>query len=1010
MRQEAPRLIFVVGIVGMVIVGPGLLAAHFVGFSPRPYGATVPVSPAFSSGAPGVRHFEESEGSQGSPSNHGSVPNGIAGAPPRFRPSPALAIDGANRQLLGSSPALGPRPPHIAASPASDPTFYMQEGATLSSLVGGSNGFSSGYMNVTLPASSPYSTGFEFNALSNTGDWYQAVVGYNWPGGLGCITGGFHDIFNWWNNTGASVGLNCDLVSNPSAGDVVALYIYVANSGQVCMEVYDWSNTGNSNDQCVNQPDPGSNPAQNYFVMLPSSSNFNGYFSGPMTEVVDTSASSCGTYSSMPTPSYFWGGTSSLASFDVASYVPWSDEFELGGSLCYYASTPAPQSTSYTAMVGGSTYELTRYFEASGGSTYGPHWVGGQEVPSGWRFQTDVVPLDAPSVGVSPTSLDLGQSVTFSTSALGGTGLYLFGVGISGPLSTVLSSVVWSPPEHGTYSTSVIVEDSLGDTNASLTGPSFTVLVDPAQSPPIPSHTSTDVGQAVAFTASVNGGSGGGSYVWSYGTLTGCPASTTSTLTCTPTAAGTFTVSFQWTDSNGVAATGSTSLGFTVYADPTVSMTGGTVKYDVDQIASSISATVAYSGPNTATVAWYDSSSASICMPTGSSVGLGTSFTPSTSAADTANYCAVVTDSGVVGYSSNSGSGVATVTVYADPTVSVSPGTLHYYVRSTASPITASVTYSGPNTATVGWYDSSSGSTCTPTGSLVASGASFIPSTSLAGTTNYCAVVTDSGVPGYSSFSGSGIVTVTIYADPTQSSPTATPQSSVDIGQTVTFTATVSGGSSGGSYAWSYGTLTGCTSTTSSTLTCAPTGAGTFTVSFQWTDSDGVAATGSTSLSFTVYADPTVSWPTGAATSILQGKSVTFFVLTTPGSGSLTYAWSGLPPGCTPTDASTITCSPTSTGNYNIVVNVTDSNGGRATSSTLPFTVNQAFLGLPATEGYAALGGAIGVVIVVAAVTSLVLLRRRGARRPPAQPASEGQSAGVEPPTPPSRLTGMARM
>jgi hypothetical protein len=94
--------------------------------------------------------------------------------------------------------------------------------------------------------------------------------------------------------------------------------------------------------------------------------------------------------------------------------------------------------------------------------------------------------------------------------------------------------------------------------------------------------------------------------------------------------------------------------------------------------------------------------------------------------------------------------GSASVTVYADPTVAVTPvGPFYYDKGQTATTLTATTTYSGPNSATVEWYSSpisTCASTSTDTGH---GGATYTPSTSTVGTNYYCAVVSDSGVPSY---------------------------------------------------------------------------------------------------------------------------------------------------------------------------------------------------------------------------------------------------------------------
>jgi hypothetical protein len=69
------------------------------------------------------------------------------------------------------------------------------------------------------------------------------------------------------------------------------------------------------------------------------------------------------------------------------------------------------------------------------------------------------------------------------------------------------------------------------------------------------------------------------------------------------------------------------------------------------------------------------------------------------------------------------------------------------------------------------------------------------------------------------------------------------------------------------------------------------------------------------------------------------GRAVQLSVTATGGNGSLSYAFSGLPPGCASEQSPTLTCVPTDAGVFILRVNVTDSSGV-GVEGTLTLTVN----------------------------------------------------------------------
>jgi hypothetical protein len=367
--------------------------------------------------------------------------SGSVSVQPHFAPGPHIASK--------SQDQMGMLPP--VAKLSGDDGMYMQEFSVITGLNGGESSFTSGYMNVTMPKSSPYDTAYEFNAVSNTGDWYQATVGYDWPGGLFC-TSGFHDGFEWFNNAGVSVGQTCDWLGNPSAGDVVALYIYIASSGEVCMEVYDWSSPSDSNSQCVTQPNPGSTPTQNYFPLEQQG----GYFTGPMTEIIASSVTLCTTYAGLPTVGYTWPESGPLG---VQSYIMGGDEWNPSiSNVCY--------DNEHAYSVAQTGFVVTQYFNTASGSTVGHHWVAGQDISTGgqWRLQTDVVPLIL-KITSSALQVQKGQLIYVYGAFSGGVAPYQESIWyVNGKLAAI-DATVWSFTVKGTGDVNIVgyLYDSLGD-------------------------------------------------------------------------------------------------------------------------------------------------------------------------------------------------------------------------------------------------------------------------------------------------------------------------------------------------------------------------------------------------------------------------------------------------------------------------------------------------------------------------------------------------------------------
>jgi hypothetical protein len=512
------------------------------------------------------------------------------------------------------------------------------------------------------------------------------------------------------------------------------------------------------------------------------------------------------------------------------------------------------------------------------------------------------------------TSADVGQPVSFVTAGSGGSGgLTYTWSGLPAGCTGTGAVVACSPSTAGKYSSiKVTVADSNGyHVTSGLF--SFTVYADPTVSIKSPTRSSIDLGQEVTFTALAGNGSGGYLYAWT-NLPAGC-SGTSASITCTPSAVDlSLSITVTVTDSNGVRVV-SKVLSFGVYADPVAGAptptspgadVGQTVTFQADVAGGAPSLTFVWKGlpagcgGTTATV---------VCLVTNDSeVGL---------------YTITYTVTDANGLASTS-SGLE-FRFDSDPTITVpTPSRSGADVNQTVTFTTSADGGSGG--LTFAWNG-------LPAGCSSRTDTVVCPFTAPWPTAEVTVTVTDSN--GFSVTSGA--LPFTVYASPRAELPTATVASG-DVGQTVTFTENVTGGSGGFTFAWS-NLPDGCSGTTSTIVCAALSGAKTYTISVSVTDSNGESNLSAT-IDFTVFSDPSVTTPSSVPPGADVGGSVTISATAAGGSGGLTYAWSGLPDGCTGTTTATVVCNPTSTSATSITVTVTDSNGFAVTSGDLVFTVS----------------------------------------------------------------------
>lgn len=125
-----------------------------------------------------------------------------------------------------------------------------------------------------------YGPAYLLNGVTNRGYWYQIGISYDWPGNVGYVPGWAVN-YEVWDNAGNSIfprnggGGLANLTGPVNDGDKVLLSLGFSG-GQVQMVVKDW-NTG----AAASEP---YSAVGSTFIGLTTSSDSNGYFTGPMTE------------------------------------------------------------------------------------------------------------------------------------------------------------------------------------------------------------------------------------------------------------------------------------------------------------------------------------------------------------------------------------------------------------------------------------------------------------------------------------------------------------------------------------------------------------------------------------------------------------------------------------------------------------------------------------------------------------------------------------------------------
>jgi PKD repeat protein len=206
----------------------------------------------------------------------------------------------------------------------------------------------------------------------------------------------------------------------------------------------------------------------------------------------------------------------------------------------------------------------------------------------------------------------------------------------------------------------------------------------------------------------------------------------------------------------------------------------------------------------------------------------------------------------------------------------------------------------------------------------------------------------------------------------------SSPANTVEAGESASFKCTAGGGVSPYTYSWAFGDGAAGVGAILSHTYSTP---GAVTLSCTVTDTLGTTATVSTDL--TVGSDPSITTFTVSPSSLFAGDKLTFDVSTSGGYRVLSYSYTNLPPGCLSVNATSLSCYPTSSGNYRVTVTVTDREMESANATTTITVGPQRVLGLPQAMGLAVIIGAIVGTSAVLVLSVALTLRRKKERQAP---------------------------
>ncbi|HYA10261.1 MAG TPA: hypothetical protein VEH10_01095, partial [Thermoplasmata archaeon] len=526
------------------------------------------------------------------------------------------------------------------------------------------------------------------------------------------------------------------------------------------------------------------------------------------------------------------------------------------------------------------------------------------------RVTVTVEPALVATLSAAPSTTQVGGSSTLTITLTNGVPPYAWTL-YNGKTevdsgTSASATYTFTPSVAGAYTFYLNATDAVG----SVSDARVTVTVEPALVATLSAAPSTtQVGGSSTLTITL--ANGVPPYAWTLydgNVEVDSGTSASATYTFTPSAAGTYTFYLNATDAVGSLSEATVKV--TVEPALAATLSASASRIDVGQTSV---LTFGFSG-GVAPVTWTLTVSGSSANLSGVT---GEEYTFSPGAPGTYTFYLNATDA--VGSVSR-----ASVRVVVDPTLSAGAASATPNPLDAGQSTTVSTTGAtgglGPYTYT--WSGLPPG--CADPGSVTV----FSCTPSIAGTYPVTLTVTDAN-----GNTATTVVTLDVGSGLSAGAATATPNP-VDVAQSTTVSTTgATGGAAPYTYAWS-GLPAGCGDPGNvSAFGCTPTSPGTYTVTLVVTDGNGNRA----ATTLTLKVDPALSLGTASASPnpVDVGQSTTISTSgATGGAGPYTYAWSGLPSGCSnPGSVTSFTCTPSADAPYLVTLRVTDANGNTATAS-----------------------------------------------------------------------------